>query len=475
MNSNGMDFEYVAALVRQMGAALSAAHREGVFHRDLKPENVMLETLSSGDEQVKLIDFGIAKVRDSQAGTTTETGLVVGSLNYIAPEQLMGDGVGATSDIYALAIVVYEMVTGRRPYNPDSPNTAAAIRQLMIMQQEEQVVPPRRLRPSLPESAQALLMNALSYDAGLRPQEARVFSEQLAIALTDKARTLEPTALAATQGIAERPSRAIQPPQPTAPRAARETRPEPAPTPPAVTPAAVESPKKRLPVALIVIALLALALAVALAGRKLLSKGGESAAIAPSPAAASEAPNERVLNYAIMMQKDPKRYPGSRPFKLPGEVVFSAGDRVRFVFSSPQAGLLYVINESPSPKGGVASFNILFPSPTSNNGTARLTAGQQVQIPERGDGFVFDAEEGTEKLWLVWSASAVDELEALKRWANLEDNGEIKDAAQTTSLREFLTRRATPAPDAQKDDETKQTTLKARADLFVKLIKLEHH
>lgn len=473
MNSGGMDFEYVAALVRQMGAALSAAHREGVFHRDLKPENIMLETLSSDDEQVKLIDFGIAKVRDSQAGTTTETGLVAGSLNYIAPEQLMGDSIGAASDIYALAIVVYEMVTGRRPFNPDSPSTAAAIHQLMIMQQGEQIVPPRRLRPSLPESAQALLMNALSFDASRRPQDARVFSDQLAIALNDPAPAFEPTALAATQGNAERPSRAIRP-QPTAPPAARETRPDVLPAQPAAMQATVELPKPRLRSAFILVAVVALAIALALAGRKLFSKGSETAAN-PSPAAASEAPPECVLNYAIMMQKDPKRYPGSKPFQLPGEVVFSAGDRVRLIFSSPQAGLLYVINESPPPSGGPTAFNILFPSPTSNNGVARLAAHQQVQVPERGDGFVFDAEEGTEKLWLVWSANPIEQLEALKRWANPVDKGEIKDAAQTASLREFLTRRATPAPEAQRNDETKQTTLTARADLFVKLIKLEHH
>jgi serine/threonine-protein kinase len=474
MTGEGMDFEYAATLVRQIGAALGAAHNEGVLHRDLKPDNIMLATLSSGDEQIKLIDFGIAKVRDSQAGVTTETGVVAGSLNYIAPEQLTGDNVGPATDIYALAIVVYEMVTGRRPFNPDSPNTAAAIHQLMIMQHGEQIVPPRRLRPSLPESAQTLLMNALSYEASQRPQDARVFSEQLANALTDAAPSFDPTALAATKGISERPSRAIQP-QATAPHAARETRGDVAPLPSAVMPAVAEPPKRRLAVTLMVVAFIVLALAVAFAGRKLLSKSSEPAATNHSLAAASDGASERVLNYAIMMQKDPKRYPGSKPFQLPGEVVFSAGDRVRFLFNSPQAGLLYVINESPSLKGGTSVFNILFPSPTSNNGSARLAAGQQVQIPERGDGFVFDAEEGTEKLWLVWSANNVDELEALKRWANPEDKGEIKDAAQTTALREFLTRRATPAPDAQRDDETKQTALRAPADLFVKLIKLEHH
>ncbi|MEN3332006.1 MAG: eukaryotic-like serine/threonine-protein kinase [Blastocatellia bacterium] len=469
MQAEGMDLEYVAALVRQIGPALNAAHREGVFHRDLKPENIMLETLSSGDEQIKLIDFGIAIVRDSQAGATTEAGLVAGSLNYIAPEQLMGEAIGPASDIYALAIIVYEMVTGRRPFNPDSPNTAVAVHQLMIMQQGEQVVPPKRLRPSLPESAQTIILNALACDASRRPQDARLFSDQLAGALADTTTPLEPTVVAATSEISERPSIAIQAPLPTMPHAARETR-------PAVAPPPVAGPqKKRLAVALILIALFALVIVGMLAGSKLWSKSGAPAATNPSPSPASADLPERVLNYAIIMQKDPRRYPGSKPFQLPGEVIFSPGDRVRLTFSSPQIGLLYVINESPALKGGSIAFNILFPSPTSNHGSAQLAAGQPMQIPERGDGFILDAEGGTEKLWLVWSAKAIDELEALKRWANPQDKGEIKDANQIAALREFLTSHATPAPEMQRDDEAKQTTLKARADTFVKLIKLEHH
>lgn len=474
MNTDGMDFEYAAALVRQIGAALTAAHREGVFHRDLKPENIMLETLSSGDEQIKLIDFGIAKIRDSESGATTEAGLVAGSLNYIAPEQLMGTGVGPASDVYALAIIAYEMVTGRRPFNPDSPNTAAAVHQLMVMQQGEQIIPPRHLRPSLPESAQMIILNGLAHDAALRPQDARLFCDHLATALMGTTASFDPTVMAAIQGIGERPSAAIQP-QATVPHAARETRPDVAPAHAAALPAIAEPQKKRLPIALIMVSLIVLAIAGAFAGSKLLSKRGESSATNNPPPATSEAAVERVLNYAIIMQKDPKRYPSSKPFQLPGEVVFSPGDRVRLTFNSPQPGSLYVINESPALAGGTTAFNILFPSPTSNSGSAQLMANQQVQIPERGDGFIFDAEEGTEKLWLIWSARAVDELEALKGWANPQDKGEIKDAVQATSLREFLTRHQTPAPEIQRDDETKQTVLKARADLFVKLIKLEHH
>ena len=177
----------------------------------------------------------------------------------------------------------------------------------------------------------------------------------------------------------------------------------------------------------------------------------------------------------MTLRQDPRLHPGSKPFRLPGEIIFSPGDLVRFSFSSPQAGFLYVINESPTKDGGPTLFNILFPSPTSNDGAAQLAAGRQVQVPERGDGFVLDAEEGLEKLWIVWAASAIDGMDRLKRWANPRDKGEVKDAGDIAWVREFLAAHATPAPDVHRNDESRQTTLTARADAFVKLVKLEHH
>ena len=79
----------------------------------------MLEQLSGGDEQVKLIDFGIAKVVNPQAGNETEVAVVAGSRQYIAPEQLLSQTASPATDVYALAIIVYEMVTGRLPFNPE--------------------------------------------------------------------------------------------------------------------------------------------------------------------------------------------------------------------------------------------------------------------------------------------------------------------------------------------------------------------
>ena len=174
------------------------------------------------------------------------------------------------------------------------------------------------------------------------------------------------------------------------------------------------------------------------------------------------------FNYSISVQKDPKRYPGSKPFQLPGEVIFSPGDRIRLSISAPQPGYLYIVNESPD-----GSHNVLFPSSLRSSGSAAVGAGQGVQIPETGDGFVFDEQEGTEKLWLIWSPNTVPLLESVKRWANPEDKGQIKDPAQLSSVRDFLSSATQGA--AEKDEAKKLTTVNGKGDVLVKLVKLEHH
>src|SRR6185437_2642103 len=102
------------SLLKQIGAALDHCHEQKIYHRDLKPENIMI---NSGTDSVVLIDFGIAKVRDSLVGPTTIDGASAGTLPYMSPEQLNGEEITAASDIYSLAVIAYEMVTGVRPFN----------------------------------------------------------------------------------------------------------------------------------------------------------------------------------------------------------------------------------------------------------------------------------------------------------------------------------------------------------------------
>ena len=174
----GMPPERVAGIMKQVGQALTAAHDQGICHRDLKPANIMLERTGPESEQAKIIDFGIAAVRDSEVTTNWETSTIAGSLAYMAPEQLKGQP-SAASDIYALGVIAYEMVTGRLPFLPQSSV------HLYQMQQQGVRLKPMDLRPDLPEAAQAVILQALSFDPAVRPAPAREFGDQLARALTD--------------------------------------------------------------------------------------------------------------------------------------------------------------------------------------------------------------------------------------------------------------------------------------------------
>ena len=498
MGRGPMNLAYAAHLARQAGSALHAAHQQGVFHRDLKPENIMLEQLSGGDEQVKLIDFGIAKVVNPRAGNETEVAVVAGSRQYIAPEQLLSQTASPATDVYALAIIVYEMVTGRLPFNPEGPTHFLVMQELMRLQRSESFVEPRALRPDLPEAAQILLLNALSFDSGRRPQNARIFTEDLAQALIGKISASDARATVALPSPA--PGAGGPPARDTAPATRVDTSNNPSPAP--VTDANVASqtsapnspqsvttpikdgretgakPKSRnLPVIAglaIVIAIAATAGVVVIPRLSAWLNPKVTPSPTPPPASPSPASSEaeRTFNYSITVRQNPKNFPGKAAFQVPGEMIFAPGDKIHISFISPQRGYLYIINESPPVTGQESSFNILFPTA---QGSAQISAGQTVRIPNHNDGFVFDKQQGAEKLWLIWAAGEVAELEPLKRLANPNDKGEIKDSAQVEALRAFLTTRSKSLPEVTRHEASKQTMVKMKGDILVKLINLQHY
>lgn len=157
LESGALGLDRVARLVEQICSALSAAHQQGILHRDLKPENIMLLHAGTADETVKLIDFGIAKVEQSQAQNHTETWTFMGTVNYVSPEHLLGrDGIG--TDVWALGVVCYEMVTGRRPFQPKTPF------HLYELQRAQRIIDPCRLCRGLPSAAGAAILRALSFE-----------------------------------------------------------------------------------------------------------------------------------------------------------------------------------------------------------------------------------------------------------------------------------------------------------------------
>jgi serine/threonine protein kinase len=171
MGGQAIELKRTARIIRQLSSALSAAHEMGVIHRDLKPENVMLQTFASGEEVALLIDFGIATVKDLQAGQHEQRTMVAGTLPYMAPEQLRGGPVPA-SDVWSLGVMAYEMVTGRLPF------PANDLLALDDMQRTGVGIKPGALRPELPEAAQEVILKALNYDPNHRYPHAHEMGEK---------------------------------------------------------------------------------------------------------------------------------------------------------------------------------------------------------------------------------------------------------------------------------------------------------
>jgi serine/threonine-protein kinase len=136
-------------IVTQLCEGLTAAHGAGVIHRDLKPANVLIDA----NERVKLIDFGIARA-DLHAGMTA-TNMVIGTPEYMAPEQVKGGAVDARTDLYALGAVLYHALTGRPPFRGDTPIAVG------LAHCTDPVVPPRQLRPDLPAVWDAAIVRML--------------------------------------------------------------------------------------------------------------------------------------------------------------------------------------------------------------------------------------------------------------------------------------------------------------------------
>src|SRR4051794_13327159 len=147
--------EMAIALLIQVLRALGYAHRRGIVHRDVKPQNVILDN----EGQAKVADFGIARAGASEM---TETGTIVGTVQYLSPEQAQGNPVSPRSDLYSAGIVLYELLTGRVPFDAESPVSIA------LKQISERPVPPSQLRPGIPPALEAVVMRALEKDPARR-------------------------------------------------------------------------------------------------------------------------------------------------------------------------------------------------------------------------------------------------------------------------------------------------------------------
>jgi serine/threonine protein kinase len=178
-NQGAMSFGELAPLMRQILAALEAAHQKGILHRDLKPENVFIEEPRAlGRATAKLLDFGISKsmtyemIEDYRL---THTGMVMGTPYYMAPEQARGDsGLDQRVDLWAVGVIMYEALTGRRPFVATNYNA------LLVKILTSRPRPVQKIAPHIPDKVAALVDKALSKLREDRFQSAREFGEAIA-------------------------------------------------------------------------------------------------------------------------------------------------------------------------------------------------------------------------------------------------------------------------------------------------------
>lgn len=460
MRRGRLEFAEVLDVSIQVASALAAAHAAGLVHRDIKPENIMLRL----DGYVKVLDFGLAKLTEkstqskgSQVNTIvrgyTKPGTVLGTVDYMSPEQARGKVLDQRTDVFSLGIVLYEMAAGRIPFSGATDIDA------LVSILEKEPAPLAEYAPDIPAEFGRIISKALRKDREERYQtvkdlliDLKSLKEELVFAQKlERSRPPQSRVGLATNPAVKESTTTNQPsPETTNLRLAQKT---------------VSRNGQILAVVLGVIVLAGLGV-----GGVILWRRGTSAPVISTPAPATQ----RTISYWITVQKYRDGKPYQEPFRLRDDINFEKDYRLRLNVASSQSGRLYLLNEGPALAGQAPTFIVLFPSETANNGSPLLTGNQQIQIPQQ-TWFQFDEQQGTEKIWLVWSDKEVPELEAVKGFVNSKDRGVISSPGLRAAVNEFLQGHSTTAVSVERDEEKKATLVRASGEILVHVINLEHH
>jgi serine/threonine protein kinase len=443
----------VAEILQQAGRTLTAAHRAGIVHRDLKPENIMLRRNTSGDLQVKVIDFGIAKVKNSVLAPSTHTVHLVGTWQYMAPEQLKSEKATPLSDVYALGVIAYELLTGRRPFNAKTPV------QLSGLQSDGVKVMPRDLRgDDIPIAAQEVLLKALAPRPRDRYQSARAFGDELAMALLSDEE--EPEPVDPDAHILEEVSKQESFPGSEAEessniRGDRQSR-QPSRSP-------VSKQWLLAGFAIVLIGAFGFALWRTVKSPTSERPKGQSQ-IQPQPLTP-----ERALTYWLHLERNNGQKSND---SIGPQILADATSAFWFNVQTTQDGALYLFSEGYHKDGSPSKVNALFPTKVSGNGDARIatnTNGSVNKNPQR-----FDGDSGLIDLWVIWAVQPIPLLDEIIK-KSFETRGTIEDPSQQAALRNFIEQHKNAKTKVTRDERRFRLTLKGRSEILVDLLKLEYH
>ena len=437
-----------AHIFRQLGASLTHGHHKGIIHRDLKPANIMITQNERGEWQTKLIDFGVAKVRESLVAPTTEVGLSFGTRKYMSPEQINGKAnLTAQTDIYALGLIAFEALTGQHIFRTDS-----FIEQCR-MQEQEEFSEITEIRPDLSSRVREIICRALSFEPENRQASAAEFGNELADALATPLPVLPQTKPfipikqtdVQTDILDNRDNFVIKDLDGKGP----------------------ENGSKKGLVAAGILAILLLAGA----GGWLIWHNASKTDTSSQTNVSSAPPSavvKRELNYQLTVQKYYQGKPFQPPFEATGDEIFGDDWRFRMMMNSPQKGNLYLLSENQKTQ----KLKMLFPHPQKNDGKSDVQANEKIETGE----MAFDKNQGAEKFWIVWADKPVTELEAVKSYVNPQDLGSIKDAEKETAVRTFLDKTTADEQLTEKTANDKQSKkLMTTSDILVKMAEFRHN
>jgi serine/threonine protein kinase len=439
----------VARIVEEVTDALTAAHKEKILHRDIKPENIMLTPIDEGMYRVRIIDFGIARVEESRLAPVTEISRAIGSVHYIAPEQLIGKlDLTPAADIYSFAIVIYEMLTGELPFKP---RTFAEMYQL---ESEGVKVRPSAILPSMPREAERILMQALEFDREKRPQIAKPFGRLLAHELMIDENDTDRFYASIKTEFYSSPTTAMPVPDLAEIQTVKRAKVSDAASPPR-------------PSVLKWLALAVVLLGAVSVGGYLLVQNLNDVPSAPMPAVTAPETAERSIAYYLMIQKMRDGKPFQEPFRSSGRASVERGYKFGINFVPQSSGNFYIFNFGADEKG-INQFNILFPTPQRNGGRSRIEAGQLIETASN----TVEGKSGAEWIWMIWTANTNPDLEAAVTAAF--QNGGVVPATSAQALQVFLDKPRQASPTAAEDTQNQQTIVTGRGDELVYKFKIEH-
>ncbi len=400
-----------------------------------------------GDGYVKVLDFGLAKRSptaqmglDDPTILMTAPGVLLGTVLYMAPEQVRGLPVDARADVWAFGCVLYEMVTGQSPFIG---RTTADILAAVL---DREPAPPASLRTDAPPALTAIITRALAKDPALRFQT----MAEVADALRAVGRSLD-VSVPSGEDVEVVTVAVDAPPTPTPAGAIP------------LTPDVSGSPARSRRAMLLGLGAVGAGLVLAAWVLRDTNAGAPPAPpVAPAPA--------QTLSVWLTVQRFRDDKPYQTEFISSGQDIFESGWKFRLNASSPHRTYLYVVNEGKG-DGDAMTLHLLFPAPGINEGSAQLSPGGAMQT----GWYFFTKNPGTESFWLVAAREPVPQLEAVKGVVNPRDQGLVSDVAQLAAIRGLLAKASQRPPSVEKDQKLEHTVLRSSEPVLAHLMGLEHH